>query len=52
MELKKTTIISAFVVAAGVLAEIIFRDVMSKSMQGVVLSVILAVIVLVSFYFV
>lgn len=51
MELKKTTILSAFVVVSGVLAEIIFRDTFSKSFAGVALSIALAAVVLVAFYF-
>ena len=51
MELKKTTILSAFVVVSGILAEIIFRDIFSKSFAGVVLSIALAVVVLAAFYF-
>lgn len=52
MELKKTTVISALVCVAGTLAEIIFRDTMSKSIFGVVLSIILAIVILVAAYFV
>lgn len=52
MELKKTTLLSFLVCVAGVLAEIIFRDVLSKSVFGVVLSVLLAVVVMVLAYFV
>lgn len=52
MELKKTTILSAFVVITGILVEIIFRDTFSKSFAGVALSIVLALVVLVSFYFV
>lgn len=51
MELKKTTILSAFVVVSGILAEIIFRDIFSKSFAGVALSIALAVVVLAAFYF-
>jgi len=51
MELKKTTILSAFVAVSGVLAEIIFRDIFSKSFVGVALSIALAAVVLVAFYF-
>lgn len=51
MELKKTTILSAFVALAGILAEIIFRDILSKSFFGVALSVLLAVVIIVAFYF-
>lgn len=52
MELKKTTLLSFLVCVAGILAEIIFRDVLSKSVFGVVLSVLLAVVVMVLAYFV
>ena len=51
MELKKTTILSAFVVVAGIMAQIIFRDILSKSFVGVALSIALAVVVLAAFYF-
>lgn len=51
MELKKTTILSAFVVLTGILVEIIFRDTFSKSFLGVALSVVLALVVLTTFYF-
>ena len=52
MELEKTTVMSAIVWVAGVLAEVIFRDALSKSIFGIVLSVIIAVIVLVATYFI
>lgn len=52
MELKKTTLLSFLVCVAGILAEIIFRDVLSKSVFGVVLSVLLAVVIIVLAYFV
>lgn len=52
MEIKKTTLLSALVCVAGVLAEIIFHDVLKDSIAGVVLSIVLAVIVLVAAYFV
>lgn len=52
MEIKKTTLMSALVCIAGLLAEIMFHDVLSTSVAGVVLSVALAVIVLVAAYFV
>lgn len=48
MELEKTTVMSAIVWVAGVLAEVIFRDALSKSIFGIVLSIIIAVIVLVA----
>ena len=51
MELKKTTILSAFVVVAGIISEIIFRDVLSKGVSGIVISLVLAAIVFVAFYF-
>lgn len=51
MELKKTTILSAFVGISGILAEIIFRDIFSKTFVGVALSIALAVVVLAAFYF-
>ncbi|MDD7403730.1 MAG: hypothetical protein SO170_08810 [Butyribacter sp.] len=52
MELKKTTVISALVCIAGLLAEIIFCDIMSKSVFGVILSIILAVVILTTAFFV
>lgn len=52
MEIKKTTLMSALVCVAGILAEIMFHDVLSSSVGGVVLSVALAVIVLAAAYFV
>lgn len=52
MEIKKTTLLSALVCVAGILAEIMFHDVLSTSVVGVVLSVALAVIVLIAAYFV
>jgi hypothetical protein len=52
MELKKTTLLSFLVSFAGILAEIIFRDVLSKSVFGVVLSVLLAAVIMVLAYFV
>lgn len=51
MELKKTTILSAFVMMAGILAEIIFQGVFSRTLFGIILSILLAIVVLVSFYF-
>lgn len=51
MELKKSTVISAIVCVAGILAEIIFQDIMSKSVFGVILSIILAVVILATAYF-
>lgn len=52
MEIKKTTLLSALVCVAGVLAEIIFHDILSGSMVGVILSILLSVIVLSAAYFV
>lgn len=52
MEIKKTTLLSALVCVAGVLAEIIFHDILSSTVIGVVLSIILSVIVLAAAYFV
>lgn len=52
MEIKKTTLLSALVCVAGILAEIMFHDVLSTSVPGVVLSIALAVIVLIAAYFV
>ena len=50
MKLTKTTLMSALVMIAGILAEIIFRDTMSKSILGLSLSILLAIIVLGSAY--
>lgn len=52
MKAKKTTLLSGLICIAGILAEIIFRDVLSKSFTGVCLSVLLAVVILVLVYFV
>lgn len=52
MKAKKTTLLSALICVAGILAEIIFRDVLSKSIMGVWLSVLLAAVILVLVYFV
>lgn len=46
MEIENTTILSTIVGLAGFLAELIFRDALSGSVPGVVMSVILAAIVL------
>ena len=43
MEIKKTTLLSALVCVAGVLAEIMFHDVLASTIPGVALSVVLAV---------
>ena len=51
MELKKTTVLSALVGAAGILSEIMFHDIMTTSIAGIVLSVVLTVIVVASVYF-
>lgn len=51
MEIRKTTLLSFLVFIAGILAEIIFRDVLAKSAFGVVLSVLLAVVIIVLAYF-
>lgn len=51
MQLKKTTILSAFIVVAGLVSEIMFRDVFMKTVSGMVLSLVLAVIIFLSFYF-
>jgi len=52
MEIKKTTLLSALVCVAGVLAEIMFHDVLTSTIPGVALSVVLAVISLAAAYFV
>ena len=52
MEIKKTTLLSALVCVAGVLAEIIFHDVFTTTVIGVVLSVLLSIIILSAAYFV
>ncbi len=51
MEIRKTTSLSFLVCIAGILAEIIFRDVLAKSAFGVALSVVLAVVIIVLAYF-
>jgi len=52
MELGKTIMMSAFVWVAGILAEIIFHEALSKSIFGIVLSIIIAVIIVTATYFV
>lgn len=52
MEIKKTTLLSALVCVAGILAEIMFHDVLTSTIPGVALSVVLAVISLTAAYFV
>lgn len=51
MELEKTTIMSAIVWTAGLLAEVIFHDALSKSIFGIVLSIVIAIIVIIATYF-
>ena len=51
MEMKKTTLLSALVCVAGVLAEIVFQDIFTTSVVGIVLSVLLAIIILSAAYF-
>ena len=51
MEIRKTTLLSFLVCIAGILAEIIFRDVLAKSAFGVALSVALAVVIIVLAYY-
>lgn len=52
MEIRKTTLLSAMVCVAGVLAEIIFHDIFTTTIIGVVLSVLLSIIILSAVYFV
>lgn len=52
MELKKTTVLSSFVCLAGILAQIMFHDILSKDVYGVIISIVLSVIIMISFYFV
>ena len=52
MKLENTTIISALVWIAGVLAEVIFHDELTSSMLGIVLSIVLAFIVIITTYFI
>ncbi len=51
MEIRKTTLLSFLVCIAGILAEVMFRDVLVKSAFGVILSVLLAVVIIVLAYF-
>ena len=51
MGLEKTTVLSAVVGVAGLLAEIIFRNTFSKNAVGMIFSLILAVIVLIATYY-
>ncbi len=52
MELGKTAKLSIFVWVAGILSEAMFHDVLSGSRFGIVLSVAIALVVIVSTYFV
>lgn len=52
MKLENTTITSALVWIAGVLAEVIFHEELTSSMLGIVLSIVLAFIVIITTYFV
>lgn len=51
MKLEKTTIMSAIVCISGLLAEVIFQNALSKSIFGIVLSIIIAVMVIIATYF-
>ncbi len=51
MEIRKTTLLSFLVCIAGILAEVMFNDVLVKSAFGVILSVLLAVVIIVLAYF-
>ncbi|HBA98015.1 MAG TPA: hypothetical protein DCZ23_07900 [Lachnospiraceae bacterium] len=51
MRLEKTTVMSAIIWVAGMLAEIIFHDALSKSIFGIVLGIIIAIIVIMATYF-
>ncbi len=51
MELEKTTIMSAIIWTAGLLAEVIFHDALSKSIFGIILSIIMAIIIIIATYF-
>ena len=52
MELEKTTVLSALVWVAGVLAEVVFHESLSNSVLGLVLSIIVAAIVIAATYFI
>lgn len=52
MQLEKTTVLSALVWTAGMLAEILFHDTFVQSVSGLILGIILAVIIIASTYFV
>lgn len=52
MKAKKTTLLSILICVAGILTEIIFRDVLSRSIAGVWMSILLAVVILVLVYFI
>lgn len=51
MDLKKVSIFSAMICIGGVLAEIIFRDVLLRTVPGIVICVVLAAVVIISCYF-
>lgn len=51
MELEKTTIMSAVICVSGLLAEVIFQNALSKSIFGIVLSIVIAIIVIAATYF-
>jgi len=52
MELDKTTLLSVIVWVAGLMSEIIFHDALAGSIPGIVLGIAIAVIVIVSTYFI
>ncbi len=51
MELDKTTLLSVIVWVAGLMSEIIFHDALARSIPGIVLGIVIAVIVIVASYF-
>lgn len=51
MKLEKTTIMSVIVCVSGLLAEIIFHNALLESIFGIVLSIVIAIIVIISTYF-
>lgn len=52
MQVEKTTVLSALVWTAGMLAEILFHDTFVQSFSGLILGTILAVIIIAATYFV
>lgn len=52
MKLEKTTVMSAIIWVTGILAEIVFHDALSKSIFGIILGILIAIIVITATYFI